>query len=117
MLLGGPVMTYVPPIRANPTNKVTLTGYQVEGTPGRSLRETDRAELDGRVVPVSAQVEWDDVSAHADREGEGLLDVLGAYEDAHVLVNHGDRCEAFAAELVDAGYEASAPEVGARRTV
>jgi putative mRNA 3-end processing factor len=29
-----------------------------------------------------------------------------------VLVNHGDRCEAFAAALVADGYEASAPAVG-----
>jgi len=29
-----------------------------------------------------------------------------------VLVNHGDRCEAFAAELRADGYDAGAPEVG-----
>ncbi|NHN60992.1 MULTISPECIES: MBL fold metallo-hydrolase [Halorussus] len=108
MLSGGPAMTYVPAIRANPTNKVALTGYQVEGTPGRELLETGRAELDGRVMPVSAQVEWYDFSAHADREG--LLDFLGEYEGAQILVNHGDRCADFAAELGDEGYDATAPE-------
>ncbi|HMB49803.1 MAG TPA: MBL fold metallo-hydrolase, partial [Natronoarchaeum rubrum] len=46
MLSGGPAMTYVPAIRANPTNKVTMTGYQVEGTPGRELLETGSAEFD-----------------------------------------------------------------------
>jgi putative mRNA 3-end processing factor len=29
-----------------------------------------------------------------------------------VLVNHGDRCAAFAAELRERDYEASAPEMG-----
>jgi len=29
-----------------------------------------------------------------------------------VLVNHGDRCEAFAAELDADGFDASAPAVG-----
>jgi putative mRNA 3-end processing factor len=74
MLSGGPAMTYVPEIRANPTNKIAFTGYQVEGTPGRSFLDSGRAEIDGRVVPVSAQVEAYDFSAHADRDG--LLDCL-----------------------------------------
>ena len=110
MLSGGPAMTYVPAIRANPTNKVTMTGYQVEGTPGRELLETGSAEFDGRVLPVSARVEQYDFSAHADRGG--ILDVLDDYRDAEILVNHGDRCEAFAGELRAAGFDASAPALG-----
>ncbi|WP_152039792.1 MBL fold metallo-hydrolase [Salinigranum salinum] len=115
MLSGGPAMTYIPAIRSNPTNKITLTGYQVEGTPGRELLERGRAEIDGRVMPIGAQVEWYDFSAHADREG--LLDLLGSYRDARILVNHGDRCERFAAELSAEGFEASAPDVGDELTV
>jgi len=115
MLSGGPAMTYIPEIRANPTNKITLTGYQVEGTPGRDLVETGSAEIDGRVMPVSAQVEQYDFSAHADREG--LRGFLDDYRDASVLVNHGDRCETFAAELSGAGFRASAPAVGETVTV
>jgi len=52
---------------------------------------------------------WD-VSAHADRDS--LLDFLDAYRDSRILVNHGDRCEAFAEELREDGYDASAPELG-----
>jgi putative mRNA 3-end processing factor len=115
MLSGGPAMTYVPAIRSNPTNKVAMTGYQVEGTPGRDLLETGSAELDGRVLPVSAQVEAYDFSAHADRDG--LREFLAAYEDVPVLVNHGDRCEAFAAELRADGIEAVAPAVGSEHAV
>ncbi|MEF8888266.1 MAG: MBL fold metallo-hydrolase [Haloarculaceae archaeon] len=110
MLSGGPAMTYIPAVRSNPTNKVALTGYQVEGTPGRELLETGSAEIDGRVMPVAAQVESYDFSAHADREG--LLGFLDAYRDARVLVNHGDRCGDFAAELCGDGYDAAAPELG-----
>ncbi|QLG28005.1 MBL fold metallo-hydrolase [Halorarum halophilum] len=111
MLSGGPAMTYIPEIRANPTNKIAMTGYQVEGTPGRDLLETGSAEIDGRVMPVGARVEQYDFSAHADRNG--LFGFLDAYRDATVLVNHGDRCEAFAEELREEGYEARAPELGA----
>ncbi|WP_188980310.1 MBL fold metallo-hydrolase [Halocalculus aciditolerans] len=114
MLSGGPAMTYVPAIRANPTNKVAMTGYQVEGTPGRDLLETGSAELDGRRMPVSAQVEQYDFSAHADRDG--LRDFLDAYTDTPVVVNHGDRCEAFAAALETDGFDATAPAHGEEHT-
>jgi putative mRNA 3-end processing factor len=115
MLSGGPAMSYIPEIRRNPTNKITMTGYQVEGTPGRELLETGSAEIDGRVMPVAARVEQYDFSAHADREG--LLGFLADYRDARVLVNHGDRCTAFAEELRADGYVASAPELGDTVTV
>jgi len=115
MLSGGPAMTYIPEIRSNPTNKVTMTGYQVEGTPGRDLVETGSAEIDGRVMPVSAKVEQYDFSAHADRNG--LFEFLDAYEDSRILINHGNRCERFATELQEAGFEATAPEIGAVQTI
>jgi len=110
MLNGGPAMTYVPAIRHHPTNKVALTGYQVEGTPGRSLLETGSAELDGRVMPVSAQVELHEFSAHADRNG--LVGFLESYRETPVLTVHGDRTAAFAEELRGEGFEASAPSLG-----
>ncbi|WP_049902178.1 MBL fold metallo-hydrolase [Halococcus agarilyticus] len=110
MLSGGPAMTYIPAISGHPVNKITLTGYQVEGTPGRDLLDTGSAAIDGRRMPVSAQVEQYDFSAHADRQG--LFDYLDSYRDSRVLVNHGDRCEAFAAELRDDGFDAAAPALG-----
>ncbi len=115
MLSGGPAMTYVPAVRANPTNKITLTGYQVAGTPGRELLETGSAEIDGRVVRVSARVEQYGFSAHADESG--LRSFLDAYEDATVLVNHGDSCAQFADRLRVDGYDAAAPELGETVTV
>jgi putative mRNA 3-end processing factor len=115
MLSGGPAMTYVPEIRSNPVNKIAMTGYQVEGTPGRDLIETGSAEIDGRVMPVAAQVEQYDFSAHADREG--LRSFLEADRDATVLVNHGDDCSGFANRLRTDGYDAVAPERGETVTV
>lgn len=115
MLSGGPVVSYIKQLRQNPTNKITLTGYQVEGTPGRELVDTGRAEFDGQVLPVSAQVEQYDFSAHAD--GQGLRSFLESYRDAKILINHGDDCEGFANDLTAAGYDATAPELGERVTV
>jgi putative mRNA 3-end processing factor len=111
MLSGGPAMTYVPAIRSDPVNKIALTGYQVEGTPGRELIETGRAEIDGQVMPVAARVEQYDFSAHAD--ADGLRSFLSSYDDARVLVNHGDDCAGFATRLREAGVNASAPDLGA----
>ena len=110
MLSGGPAMTYVPAVRDHPVNKIALTGYQVEGTPGRDLLDTGSAEIDGQRMPVSARVELYDFSAHADRDG--LLSFLDSYRDARVLVNHGDRTADFAAELRADGVDARAPELG-----
>ncbi|WP_193309122.1 MBL fold metallo-hydrolase [Halorubrum halophilum] len=112
MLAGGPVHSYLPKIRGSPTNAVTLTGYQVEGTPGRELQDHGRLAINGQVRPVSARVESFDFSAHADRGG--LESFLASYRDARVLINHGDRCEAFAADLREDGVDASAPALGER---
>jgi putative mRNA 3-end processing factor len=111
MLSGGPVVTYVPEIHANPVNKICFSGYQVEGTPGRRLLETGSAEIGGRQLRVSAQLERYDFSAHADRGG--LRAFLDAYRETPVLVAHGDRCGWFAEQLRADGFDATAPELGA----
>jgi putative mRNA 3-end processing factor len=110
MLSGGPAMTYIPEIRTNPVNRISMTGYQVEGTPGRELLETGRCELNGGIYPVSAQTDLFDFSAHADHEG--LRGFLSDYEESTVLVNHGDSCAAFAEELREDGFKAMAPDLG-----
>ncbi|MFB6311643.1 MAG: MBL fold metallo-hydrolase [Salinirussus sp.] len=110
MLGGGPAQTYVPAIADHPGNTVALTGYQVAGTPGRELLDTGRAELGGRVRPVSATVEQFDFSAHADRHG--LRGFLDEYREATIHVVHGDATEQFAAELRADGFDARAPNVG-----
>lgn len=115
MLSGGPAMTYLPELHANPVNKICFAGYQVEGTPGRELLETGSADIGGQHLRVSAQLEAYDFSAHADHDG--LRSFLSFYDDDRVLVIHGDRCEAFASELTTAGFDADAPEIGDVYTV
>lgn len=115
MLSGGPAMTYIPEISTHPKHRIALTGYQVEGTPGRELLETGRCELNGTIQPVSAQVDLFDFSAHADRDG--LRSFLASYEDATVLVNHGDSTDRFAETLRVDGYDARAPSIGDRMRV
>ncbi|MFP4189056.1 MAG: MBL fold metallo-hydrolase [Halobacteriales archaeon] len=116
MLTGGPAMTYIKETYDNPANKICLTGYQVEGTPGRTALEQGRAEIDGTVLPLSAQVELHDFSAHAD--GPGLRAYLRDAVDAgaeRVVAVHGDGHNTTAlAEWArqELGVEAEAPDVG-----
>ncbi len=116
MLSGGPAMKYIKDIYDHPGNKICLTGYQVEGTPGRTALDEGRAEIDGTVLPLSAQVEMHDFSAHAD--GPGLREYLREAVDAgaeRVLAVHGDEHNTTAlAEWArdELGVEAGAPHVG-----
>ena len=121
MLSGGPAMKYIKDIYDHPGNKICLTGYQVEGTPGRTALDEGRAEIDGTVLPLSAQVEMHDFSAHAD--GEGLRGYVREAVDAgaeRVLAVHGDEHNTTAlAEWAreELGVEAGAPRVGEEVTV
>lgn len=116
MLTGGPAMFYTKELYDDPANKICLTGYQVEGTPGRTALDEGRAEIDGSVLPLSAQVEMYDFSAHAD--GEGLRSYLRSAVDAgaeRVVAVHGDdhNCAALADWAEESlGVESEAPEVG-----
>jgi len=67
------------------------------------------------VMPVAAAVEQYDFSAHADRGG--IRSFLDDYAGREVVVNHGDRCVDFAAELDADGFATTAPDVGETVTV
>ncbi len=116
MMTGGPVGYYARRIHSHPTNKLCLTGYQVAGTPGREAYERKRAEIDGDMLPFSAQVELHDFSAHAD--DSGLKQYVERAVEAgaeQVYTVHGDEheCHEFAGWIErELGVEARAPEVG-----
>jgi GT2 family glycosyltransferase len=40
-----------------------------------------------------------------------------SHDDTEIVVNHGDRCEAFAETLDGEGYRAQAPEIGETVTI
>ncbi|MHC1567702.1 MAG: MBL fold metallo-hydrolase [Candidatus Syntropharchaeia archaeon] len=66
MLNGGPVLYYLKKIYGDPKSKVFLTGYQVEGTGGRTLLEKGYIEANGSVIHLKGKVEQYDFSAHSD---------------------------------------------------
>ena len=88
MLSGGPAGYYLKELYKREDSAVLLTGYQVEGTPGRQLLETNKIEVDGTLLDVKAHVEKFDFSAHAD-QSESLRAIKKLSPRKIVLV-HGD---------------------------
>ena len=108
MLSGGPSTSYAAGLAGCADAMIAITGYQDEEAPGRHLQEVARGQrselaLDGRMVPVSCQVETYTLSAHADAQQIcGLVQALGPRQVALVHGDTGAR-EALAQNLFDAG--------------
>jgi metallo-beta-lactamase family protein len=77
MATGGRVLSHMKSALPNPKNTVMFTGYQAEGTRGRSLIEgATEVKIHGEMVQVNAEIaQLHSMSAHAD--SEELLRWLG----------------------------------------
>ncbi len=110
MLSGGPVLNYI--TKLNSDSRIFITGYQTEGTNGRSLIEDSCIMLHGKRVQIKTPVEIFDFSAHA---GNGeLYEYIRKSSPNVVVCVHGDENTTthFAEELRGQGFEAYAPKIG-----
>ena len=94
---------------------VVFTGFQAQGTLGRTLVEggRDAVKLFGEEIAVNCTIHnFRSMSSHADREG--LLKWIGAFDEKpeKVFVVHGERdiCKMFTARLLGEGFNAIAPK-------
>ncbi|MBU0661961.1 MAG: MBL fold metallo-hydrolase [Candidatus Diapherotrites archaeon] len=112
MLQGGPVHAYLPEIYKDKNSRLMLTGYQVTGTPGRTLLETGKINLDGINVEPKMHVEKYDFSAHASHDE--LIREIERLNPEKVICVHGDTevIDKFAREIKEKGFEVFAPSVG-----
>ncbi|MEM3396782.1 MAG: MBL fold metallo-hydrolase [Thermoplasmata archaeon] len=94
MLDGGPVLEYLEVIRRRENCGVLLTGYQVEGTNGRSLLEKGNVKIAGAEVEVKAPVYFFDFSAHAGHDE--LLKFIEMCDPEKVVLMHGESREELA---------------------
>ena len=111
MMNGGPVGTYVKKLHDKQNCSLILTGYQVEGTVGRTLMDTGHYKNEGINVKIKNRFEFMDFSAHTDRNN--LIKFYKKLNPEKIILVHGDhRIEEFAKELNEMGFDAVAPENG-----
>ncbi len=116
MLVGGASIFYNSKVAGDPKSAIGIVSFQVPGSPGRRLLETNEVKLDGkRYRKVSAAVHRFDFSSHLGRSE--LLDFFKhkISGSPKVLAVHGEReyGEAFVALLrEEMGLDARVPELG-----
>jgi putative mRNA 3-end processing factor len=84
-----------------------LTGFQVPGTPGRTLMESGRFMLDDYDWAMKMRYTQLDFSSHT-----GCKDLFAFVEKVNpkkVFCVHGDNTPPFAEELRNKGFDAVAP--------
>ncbi|UCD92183.1 MAG: MBL fold metallo-hydrolase [Methanobacteriota archaeon] len=108
MLDGGPVLRYIDKIKDDPKSGILLTGYQVEGTNGRRLKESGVLKISGASVKVECEVSFFDFSAHADHDD--LLKFIDGCDPERVILCHGDSRELLASDIE--GREVLMPKEG-----
>ena len=102
MLTGGPAGTYIKKLYKREDCAIILTGYQVEGTPGRSLLDSKKITIDGKEVEPKMQVSFMDFSAHAGKDE--LFEFIGKVNPGKVIPVHGDSIPDFVHELKSKGF-------------
>jgi len=107
MLTGGPVVKYIEKLYKKDRASLILTGWQIEGTPGRILLETGRFIYGNVDIEVKMKVKRLDFSAHAGRKS--LFEFVKKLNPEKVFCVHGDHTEEFAEELRREGFDAIAP--------
>ena len=107
MLSGGPVAWYLKKLYKDRRSSLLLTGWQLEGTPGRILLETGRYITEEVDLEVKMYVRRFDFSAHVGRKG--LFEFVEKLGPEKVFCIHGDHTEDFARELKEKGLDAIAP--------
>ena len=64
MMKGGPVMEYMRLLYDEPATGIALVGYQLPGTPGRSLLENQRFPIGDQECFVKSKTQYFDFSSH-----------------------------------------------------
>jgi len=107
MLNGGPVVYYINKLYKKEKASLILTGWQIEGTPGKILLETGKFIYDNKELDVRMKVKRLDFSAHLGRSE--LFKFVEKLNPEKVFCIHGDHTQEFAEELKREGFDAVAP--------
>jgi putative mRNA 3-end processing factor len=88
MLKGGASVFYMEKLAGNSANAIYPVGYQVRGTPGRTLLEQRKYISHGKVSKVEAKVERFDFSSHCGKSG--LEKIIKNSAPKKIFIMHGD---------------------------
>jgi putative mRNA 3-end processing factor len=116
MLMGGASVYYNQQISQNEKNGISIVAFQAPGTPGRTLLDRGLTIINGRSVPVKAEVRRFDFSGHSGRSQ--LFEMISRFKGKpkiYALHGDGETCEMFAKQITERfGFEAIAPQNGDR---
>lgn len=107
MLQGGPVVHYLKKLYNRENCSLVLTGFQVEGTAGKTLLETGRYITKELNLDVKMVVKRLDFSSHLGKSE--LFKFIEKVNPEKVFCVHGEHTEEFAQELREKGWDAIAP--------
>ena len=107
MLSGGPIVYYIKKLYDKTDCSIVLTGFQVEGTPGKILLETGKFINKEVNLDLKMFVKRLDFSAHLGRTE--LFNFIEKVDPGKVFCVHGEHTEEFAEELKEKGFDATAP--------
>lgn len=107
MLSGGPIVGYIKKLYDNRDCSLVLSGFQVEGTPGKVLLETGKFINKDLNLDMKMFVKRLDFSAHLGRTD--LFNFVEKVNPDKVFCVHGEHTEEFASELKEKGWDATAP--------
>jgi KH/beta-lactamase-domain protein len=93
MLTSGPSVDYLEQICKDPKNKLILSSFQAQGTPGRLIQDGSRQVIiNGRNIKIDCQVEKiEGFSTHSDYNQSIAYITRLQSKLRRVLVNHGER--------------------------
>lgn len=111
MLTGGPAIQYLRKIRDRRDSRIMFVGYQVEGSPGNILLDTNIYKGEEEEFDVRCKISKFDFSSHAGRSE--LMKIIRKINPKRVLCVHGDSCPDFAKNIEkETGIHAEAPKNG-----
>ncbi|MBI2675009.1 MAG: MBL fold metallo-hydrolase [Candidatus Aenigmarchaeota archaeon] len=105
MMQGGPIRFYMKRLWKRDDCSLILNGFQMEGTPGRTLLDTGRYTDEGIDVRPRLQVRFMDFSAHAGRTE--LLEWIKKISPGKIIPLHSDTIDSFVKELKEKGFDAA----------
>jgi putative mRNA 3-end processing factor len=107
MLSGGTCVFYLKKLYNDRDSSLALTGYQLEGTPGKTLLETGKYITEDLNLELRMFVRRLDFSSHSGRTE--LFDFVKKVNPEKIFCVHGDHTEEFAQELTKEGFDAVSP--------